>query len=138
LGGERHGTERGLYIQPTIVTGVTPDMTIAKEEVFGPVLAVLTFGSLDEAIALANDTCYGLSAAVWSKDIDVCLKAARRIDAGTVWVNTFLDGFAELPFGGFRDSGLGRELGHHAVEDYTEQKTVQLHIGDRKSWWLPK
>jgi betaine-aldehyde dehydrogenase len=138
LGGERHETERGLYLQPTIVTGVTPDMTIAREEVFGPVLSVLTFESVDEAIALANDTCYGLSAAVWSKDIDVCLKAARKIDAGTVWVNTFLDGFAELPFGGFRDSGLGRELGHHAVEDYTEQKTVQLHIGERQNWWLPK
>lgn len=138
LGGERHGTEPGLYIQPTIVTGVTSDMTIAREEVFGPVLSVLTFESVDEAIALANDTCYGLSAAVWSKDIDVCLKAARKIDAGTVWVNTFLDGFAELPFGGFRDSGLGRELGRHAVEDYTEQKTVQLHIGERTNWWLPK
>lgn len=138
LGGDRHETPRGLYLQPTIVTGVTPDMTLAREEVFGPVLAVLTFETVDEAIALANDTCYGLSAAVWSKDIDVCLKAARKIDAGTVWVNTFLDGFPELPFGGFRDSGLGRELGKHAVEDYTEQKTIQLHMGERQNWWLPK
>ncbi|MFK3817727.1 aldehyde dehydrogenase family protein [Pseudomonas sp. NPDC089407] len=138
LGGGRHETDRGLYLQPTIVTDVTPEMAIARDEVFGPVLAVLTFETVDEAIDLANDTCYGLSAAVWSKDIDTCLKAARRIDAGTVWVNTFLDGFPELPFGGFRDSGLGRELGLHAVEDYTEQKTIQLHIGERQNWWLPK
>ncbi|WAH61124.1 aldehyde dehydrogenase family protein [Pseudomonas silvicola] len=138
LGGDRQPSERGMYLQPTIVTGVTPQMTLAREEVFGPVLAVLTFSTLDEAIALANDTCYGLSAAVWSKDIDVCLKAARKIDAGTVWVNTFLDGFPELPFGGFGDSGLGRELGLNAVEDYTEQKTIQLHMGERQNWWLPK
>src|SRR5258707_1040039 len=84
----------------SIVTGVTTEMAIAREEVFGPVLSVLTFKDLDEAIAIANSTLYGLSAAVWSRDFSTCLEAARRIRAGTIWVNTFLEGHAELPFGG--------------------------------------
>jgi len=113
-------------------------MAIAKEEVFGPVLAMLTFDSLDAAVALANGTLYGLSAAVWSKDIGTCMTAARRIKAGTVWINTFLAGHAELPFGGFRESGIGRELGRFASEDYTETKTLHMHLGARTDWWLPR
>jgi acyl-CoA reductase-like NAD-dependent aldehyde dehydrogenase len=136
LGGSRAGT-RGMYIEPTVVTGVTRDMAIAKEEVFGPVLAVLSFTTLDEAIELANSTLYGLSAAVWSQDFSTCLTAARRIKAGTVWVNTFLEGHAELPFGGYRESGLGRELGRFATEDYTETKTLHMHLGPRTAWYLP-
>ncbi|WP_018151460.1 aldehyde dehydrogenase family protein [Leeia oryzae] len=138
LGGKRLPSGQGYYLEPTIITGVSPEMPVAKEEVFGPVLAVLTFKDVKDAIQLANSTCYGLSAAVWSKDMDVCLETARAIKAGTIWVNTFLDGYAELPFGGFGDSGLGRELGKSAVEDFTETKTVQLHIGPRRHWWLPK
>jgi betaine-aldehyde dehydrogenase len=127
----------GMYVEPTVVTGVTRDMTIAKEEVFGPVLAVLAFRDLDHAVELANSTLYGLSAAVWSRDFSTCLGAARRIRAGTVWVNTFLEGHAELPFGGYRESGIGRELGRFATEDYTETKTLQLHLGERTDWFLP-
>lgn len=138
LGGARYPGNDGLYLQPTVIRNVTPEMRVAREEVFGPVLAVLTFRDTEEAIRLANDTCYGLSAAVWSRDLDTCLAAARKIRAGTVWVNTFLDGYAELPFGGFGDSGVGRELGRLAVEDYTETKTVQLHTGPRQNWWLPR
>ncbi len=138
LGGQRYAGSEGLYLQPTVLSGVTADMTVAREEVFGPVLAVLAFRDLDHAVELANGTLYGLSAAVWSRDIDTCLGAARRIDAGTVWVNTFLDGYPELPFGGFKDSGVGRELGRQAVEDYTETKSVQLHMGPRTGWWLPR
>ena len=128
----------GMYVEPTVVTGVTRDMAIAGEEVFGPVLAVLTFKDLDEAIELANSTLYGLSAAVWSQDFTTCLMAARRIRAGTVWVNTFLEGHAELPFGGYHESGIGRELGRFATEDYTETKTLQLHLGARTDWYLPR
>jgi acyl-CoA reductase-like NAD-dependent aldehyde dehydrogenase len=128
----------GMYIEPTVVTGVQPDMAIAREEVFGPVLAVLTFKDLDEAVALANGTLYGLSAAVWSKDFTTCLTAARRIKAGTIWVNTFLEGHAELPFGGYHESGIGRELGRFATEDYTETKTLQMHLGARTDWYLPR
>ncbi len=137
LGGSRIDGE-GMYIEPTIVTGVTPDMDIAKEEVFGPVLSVLTFKDLDEAIELANSTLFGLSAAVWSQDFSTCITAARRINAGTVWVNTFLEGHAELPFGGYRESGIGRELGRASVEEYTETKTLHMHLGKRTNWYVPK
>jgi betaine-aldehyde dehydrogenase len=137
LGGAR--IERtGMYVEPTVVTGVTRDMAIAREEVFGPVLAVLSFKDLDEAVELANSTLYGLSAAVWSQDFSTCLSAARRIKAGTVWVNTFLEGHAELPFGGYHESGIGRELGRFATEDYTETKTLHMHLGARTDWYLPR
>lgn len=128
----------GRFIEPTVVAGVTRDMAIARVEVFGPVLAVLTFRDLDHAIALANDTLYGLSAAVWSRDVDTCIGAARRIRAGTVWVNTFLEGNAELPFGGYRESGIGRELGRFAAEDYTQTKTLHLRLGARTHWYVPR
>jgi betaine-aldehyde dehydrogenase len=137
LGGSRID-RTGMFVEPTIVTGVTPGMAIAREEVFGPVLSVLPFKTLDEAVALANGTLYGLSAAVWSRDFDTCLTAARRIKAGTVWVNTFLEGHAELPFGGYRESGIGRELGRNAAEDYTETKTLHMHLGERTGWWMPR
>jgi betaine-aldehyde dehydrogenase len=137
LGGSRVGS-RGMFVEPTVVTGVTPDMAIASEEVFGPVLSILTFDGLDEAVEIANSTLYGLSASVWSKDFSTCLGAARRIRAGTVWVNTFLEGHAELPFGGYRESGIGRELGRLATEDYTETKTLHMHLGERSSWYLPR
>jgi acyl-CoA reductase-like NAD-dependent aldehyde dehydrogenase len=113
-------------------------MAIAKEEVFGPVLSILTFESTAEAIALANGTLYGLSAAVWSRDFDTCVTVARGIKAGTVWINTFLEGHAELPFGGYRESGIGRELGRCAAEDYTESKTLHMHLGPRSDWYVPR
>lgn len=137
LGGKRYHAN-GLYLEPTIITDATPEMGIAREEIFGPVLVVIPFSDTQQAIDIANDTAYGLSAAVWSNDINTCLTVARGVDAGTVWVNTFLDGYPELPFGGFKSSGVGRELGKQAVEDYTETKTIQLHIGERKNWWLPR
>ena len=137
LGGAQMAST-GMFIEPTVVTGVTPQMAIAREEVFGPVLAVLTFNTLDEAIALANGTLYGLSAAIWSQDFTTCMTAARRIKAGTIWVNTFLEGHAELPFGGYRESGIGRELGRLATEDYTETKTLQMHLGPRTDWYVPR
>jgi betaine-aldehyde dehydrogenase len=137
LGGSRLDRP-GMFVEPTVITGVSCDMAIATEEVFGPVLAVLTFKTLDEAIAIANSTLYGLSAAVWSRDYSTCLTAARRIKAGTVWVNTFLEGHAELPFGGYHESGIGRELGRNACEDYTETKTLHMHLGERTQWWLPR
>ncbi|MDE3009520.1 MAG: aldehyde dehydrogenase family protein [Pseudomonadota bacterium] len=138
LGGSPIAAGHGQFIEPTVVTGVTPDMAVAREEVFGPVLAVLSFESVDDAVAIANSTLYGLSAAVWSQDFTTCMSAARRIRAGTIWINTFLEGHAELPFGGYRHSGIGRELGRFAAEDYTETKTLQMHLGPRTYWWLPR
>ena len=136
LGGGAPKTATGEFLEPTILTNLRPDMAVALEEVFGPVLSVLTFDSVEEAVTLANSTIYGLSASVWSKDIDTCLRVARQVQAGTVWINTFMDGFAELPFGGFKQSGIGRELGRNAVLDYTEEKTLHFHSGPRTSWWL--
>lgn len=135
IGGERMVSE-GLFMAPTIVDRVSPSMGIASDEVFGPVVTVLTFETLEQAIELANATSYGLSASVWSRDIDTAVGVGRGVRAGTVWVNTFMDGTPELPFGGYNQSGLGRELGHSAVADYTEEKTFHVHKGPRTSWWL--
>jgi betaine-aldehyde dehydrogenase len=138
LGGSRLRTPRGRFYQPTIFTGVKPNMSIAKEEIFGPVLSVLTFTDFDDAVRLANSTIYGLSAGIWTSDVDTALRGARAIRAGTVWVNSWMDGYAELPFGGVGASGVGRELGRQAIEAFTETKTIQLHIGERTNWWLPR
>ena len=135
-GGDARASNAGQYLDPTIVAGVTENMSIAREEVFGPVLSVLSFKTIEEALRIANDTPYGLSAGVWSKDIDTCMTVARGVRTGTVWVNTFMDGYPELPFGGYKQSGLGRELGRRAVEDYTEEKTIQFHRGQRTGWWV--
>lgn len=138
LGGRRLDSSAGHFMAPTVLGGVRPEMGIARDEVFGPVLAVLSFKTTDEAIALANGVEYGLSASVWSRDFDTCMSVSRRLRAGTVWTNTFMDGAAELPFGGYRQSGLGRELGRNAVADYTEEKTLHLHCGPRTAWWLAR
>lgn len=135
IGGDRLATSAGDYLAPTILADVTDDMAVAREEVFGPVLSVLSFDTMDEAIRIANNTSYGLSAGVWSADIDTCMSVGRGVRAGTVWINTFMDGYPELPFGGYKQSGLGRELGKRAVEDYTEEKTLQIHQGPRTGWW---
>jgi betaine-aldehyde dehydrogenase len=135
LGGQPLQIPNGRFIEPTIFDGVSPDMAIAKEEIFGPVLSVLTFDTAEQAIEIANGTPYGLSASIWTRDFDTALSASRRIRAGTVWVNTFMDGYPELPFGGYKESGQGRELGRFAIEEFTELKTIQLHLGPRTSWW---
>jgi acyl-CoA reductase-like NAD-dependent aldehyde dehydrogenase len=137
-GGEPLDLGMGQFMSPTILTAVRAEMAVAREEVFGPVLSVLTFETLDEAVGIANAIDYGLSASVWSTNIDNCIAVGRRVRAGTVWMNTFMDGASELPFGGYRQSGLGRELGRHAVEDYTETKTLNMHLGPRTSWWMPR
>ena len=138
FGGEALDLGMGQYMAPTILSGVTKDMAVAREEVFGPVLSVLTFETTEEAIQIANSIDYGLSAGVWSSSFDTCMTIGRKVRAGTIWMNTFMDGTPELPFGGFRQSGLGRELGKHAVEDYTETKTLNMHIGRRTGWWMPR
>jgi acyl-CoA reductase-like NAD-dependent aldehyde dehydrogenase len=135
-GGARLASNAGQYLDPTIVRNVTEDMAIAREEVFGPVLSVLTFETIEKALHIANNTPYGLSAGVWSASIDNCMSVARGVRSGTVWVNTFMEGYPELPFGGYKQSGLGRELGKRAVEDYTEEKTIQFHRGQRTGWWV--
>ncbi|MFP7571093.1 aldehyde dehydrogenase family protein [Marivita sp. S2033] len=126
------------FYQPTIIRGVTPDMAIAREEVFGPVLSVLTFRTLEEAIALTNDASYGLSAGVWSDNVHTCLEFARRAQAGTVWTNTWMDGFPELAFGGVKQSGQGREIGSYGFEEFLEVKSLVMRIGRTREPWVKK
>jgi aldehyde dehydrogenase (NAD+) len=121
--------DKGFFIEPTIFGEVKNDMRIAREEIFGPVLSVLTFDDVDEVIEQANNNPYGLAAAVWTSDIKKAHSVSRRLKAGTVWINTYGLMDASLPFGGYKSSGFGRELGAHAIEHYTELKTVWLNMG---------
>jgi acyl-CoA reductase-like NAD-dependent aldehyde dehydrogenase len=123
--------ERGFWVEPTIFTDVRNDMKIAREEIFGPVLAVIRSESTDQAIQIANDTEYGLSAGVWSTDNQRALDVAGQLEAGTVWVNDWHMVNAAYPFGGYKQSGLGRELGPHALDEYTEEKFVHLDLSGR-------
>ena len=121
--------DKGFFIEPTIFGDVKNDMKIAREEIFGPVLSVLTFDDIDEVIEQANNNPYGLAAAVWTSDVKKAHSVSRRLKAGTVWINTYGLMDASLPFGGYKSSGFGRELGAHAIEHYTELKTVWLNMG---------
>ncbi len=129
-GGEAARTETGGYfVQPTIFDGVTPEMTIAREEIFGPVLAVIEFDGEDEAIEIANNTIYGLAAAVWSKDISRAHRMARALQAGTIWVNCWdPTGDLSIPFGGYKQSGFGRDKSLHALDKYTNLKTTWVQL----------
>lgn len=126
----------GQFYQPTVIRDVTPDMAIAQEEVFGPVLVVLTFRSLDQAIALTNASTYGLSAGVWSENVHTCLHFARHAQAGTIWTNTWMDGFPELAFGGMKQSGQGREIGSYGFDEFLEVKSLVMRIGRTRTPWV--
>jgi aldehyde dehydrogenase (NAD+) len=122
------GTGKGYFLQPTIFDGVTPEMTIAREEIFGPVLAAIDFADIDEAIARANQSTYGLAAAVWTRDIKKAHYVARKLQAGTVWINTYNVYDTAAPFGGYKQSGFGREMSMHALEHYTQVKSVWVDL----------
>jgi len=126
-GGDRFG-DRGYYVQPTVFADVRDDMAIATDEIFGPVMQVLKFKELGEVIDRANATDYGLAAAVWTKDITKAHAIADRVRAGTIWVNCYDVFDAAAPFGGFKSSGIGRELGAAAIKNYTESKTVTIAL----------
>jgi acyl-CoA reductase-like NAD-dependent aldehyde dehydrogenase len=123
--------ERGYWIEPTIFTGVTNDMRIAREEIFGPVLSVIRYSTQAEAIAIANDTAYGLSAAVWSNDLEQAQEVAAKLRAGTVWINDVHQVDPKCPFGGYKQSGLGREIGPDALKEYCEVKHVHMDLTGR-------
>jgi acyl-CoA reductase-like NAD-dependent aldehyde dehydrogenase len=129
LGGGAALTETGgYYIEPTLFDGVDSSMTIAREEIFGPVLSTLTFKTTEEAFKIANDTIYGLASAIWTRDISTAMKAARSIKAGSVWINCFDAGDITTPFGGFKQSGFGRDKSLHALEKYTDLKSVWIDL----------
>jgi len=129
-GGERAdiGTGKGYFVKPTIFDDVQPDMRIAREEIFGPVLATIRFNDAEDAVAKANATVYGLAAAVWTRDITKAHRIARSIKAGTVWINTYNLYDPALPFGGFKESGFGRDQGKDALEKYTQTKSVWVAL----------
>jgi aldehyde dehydrogenase (NAD+) len=131
-GGARasYGNGRGCFVEPTVFDAVRNDMTIAREEIFGPVLATIEFADIEEAVREANSNPYGLAAAVWTRDISKAHRIARRLEAGTVWINTYNNYDAASPFGGYKMSGYGRELGRAALESYTQTKSVWVNLKD--------
>jgi aldehyde dehydrogenase (NAD+) len=131
LGGERSQANggKGFFVGPTIFDRVRPEMTIAREEIFGPVLTVIPFADMEEAMRIAHDTEYGLAAAVWTRDIGKAHRAAHRLRAGTVWINTYHNLDTGSPFGGYKQSGYGRELGRYALDLYTQVKSVWVSLG---------
>ena len=137
--GDRDGAQRwtletpglslpGHFVAPTIFTGGDSAMSIAQEEIFGPVLCVQPFDGFHDAVALANSTRYGLAAGIWTRDISKAMQFARHVAAGNIEVNTFLAGVPELPIVGHRDSGLGSERGRNAVQEFTDLKTFKLQL----------
>jgi aldehyde dehydrogenase (NAD+) len=127
-GGSRPGGT-GFFVEPTVFADVTREMSIGREEVFGPVLAVAPFADEDEAVRMANDTPYGLAAGVWTSDLRRAHRVAHAIRAGTVWINAYRTVGPMAPFGGFKASGMGRENGLEALHEYTEVKTVWVELG---------
>jgi acyl-CoA reductase-like NAD-dependent aldehyde dehydrogenase len=119
----------GYFVPPTIFADASNDVTIAREEIFGPVMTVIPFSDVDEVIRLSNDNDYGLAAAVWTRDITKALTTARALRAGTVWINDTQPAPTEAPWGGYKQSGIGRELGAHGVEDYLEAKHIYINLG---------
>jgi aldehyde dehydrogenase (NAD+) len=126
-GGERHG-DKGYFIQPTIFSNVTPDMKIMREEIFGPVAALAKFKTEEEVIALGNDSNYGLAAAVHTNDLNTAIRVSNSLKAGTVWVNCYNMLTHQVPFGGYKESGIGRELGEAALANYTQNKSVAIRL----------
>ena len=128
-GGSRKGS-KGFFVEPTVFADVKDDMTIAKEEIFGPVMSIMKFKDIDEVIARANNSNYGLGAGVVTKDLNKALKISNALRAGTVYVNCYDVFDANTPFGGYKDSGIGRELGEYGLHNYLETKTVVMKRPD--------
>jgi phenylacetaldehyde dehydrogenase len=126
-GGGRYG-DKGYFVEPTVLTNTTPDMKVVREEIFGPVVVAAPFSDLDEIAAVANDTEYGLGAGIWTRDIGKAHAMAKKLRAGTVWINCYNVFDASLPFGGYKQSGWGREMGHEVLNNYTEVKAVTAQL----------
>lgn len=128
-GGVPEGLEKGAYVAPTIFTGVTNDMAIAREEIFGPVASIIAFDTFEEAVAIANDTSFGLAAGIWTSDLGKAHRFARDVEAGMVYINSYMNGDMQFPFGGWKESGNGRDKCFDALVSYTQTKGVWATIG---------
>ena len=137
-GGERY-TEgecaKGYFMRPTIFDDCTPDMTIVRQEIFGPVVTIQTFKTVDEAIAMANDTDYGLAGGIFTYDLVTALKVVKEVRAGITWINAYNPTFNEAPWGGYKMSGIGRELGVHGLDEYQEIKQVNINLTPGAPGW---
>lgn len=122
---------KGFFITPTVFTGVKPSMKIFKEEVFGPFVVIVSFKTEDDALEMANDSSYGLGSAVFTQDITRAHRVAKRIEAGMVWINSSNDSDYRIPFGGVKQSGIGRELGEAGLAGYTQTKAVHVNMGTK-------
>lgn len=129
IGGERHG-DKGYFIQPTIFSNVSSEMKIMQEEIFGPVCSIGKFSTEEEAIKLGNATTYGLASAVHTSNLNTAIRVSSALRAGTVWINQYNMLHHQLPFGGYKESGIGRELGEAALANYSQTKTVSIRLGD--------
>ncbi len=132
-----NGCDKGSFVQPTLITNVTNDMRVAQEEIFGPVAVVIKFKTEDEVVAMANDSTYGLGGAVWSKDIHRALRVARNIETGRMWVNTYNQIPEGAPFGGYKQSGIGRENDKAILDAYSQTKNIMINLNDAPSGFYP-
>jgi acyl-CoA reductase-like NAD-dependent aldehyde dehydrogenase len=138
IGGDHGGLSNGHFLAPTVVVGAPAQTALLREETFGPVAPIVPVDSLDEAIALANGTRFGLGANVYTRDLATAVRCMRELNAGTVWINDPLTDNDAGPFGGFKQSGLGRELGREGLEAFQETKHVHMETRiERKDWWYP-
>uniref|UniRef100_A0A1X7V480 Aldehyde dehydrogenase domain-containing protein n=1 Tax=Amphimedon queenslandica TaxID=400682 RepID=A0A1X7V480_AMPQE len=131
-GGNRVG-DKGFFVEPTVFTNVNDEMTIAKEEIFGPVMQIMKFKTIDEVIERSNRSLYGLAAAIFTKNLDNALMLAQGLQAGSVWINCHNVFLVQSPFGGFKESGIGRELSEYALHEYTEVKNITIRIPQKNS-----
>jgi len=134
-GGRPAGIKKGYFFEPTVIADVEPGSTIACEEIFGPIVAVIPFKTEEEAVMIANDTVYGLAGGIWTRDIKRALRVAKAVKAGYLWVNTYGGIVPETPYGGFKQSGIGKELGTDGLDMYLETKAVNIYIGDKIPGW---
>ncbi len=134
-GGRPKELKKGYFFEPTVLADVTPKATVACEEIFGPIVAVIPFKTDEEAISIANDTVYGLAGGIWTENLKRAIRTAKAIKAGYLWVNTYGGIIPETPYGGFKQSGIGKELGSDGLDMYLEKKTVNIFIGDKIPSW---
>jgi acyl-CoA reductase-like NAD-dependent aldehyde dehydrogenase len=139
-GGERissGGLEKGYFLRPTLLADVTNDMRVAREEIFGPVAVIIKFKTEDEVVAMANDSVYGLGGAVWTRDINKAIRVARAVETGRMWINTYNQVPAGAPFGGYKQSGIGRETHKVILEHYTQMKNIMINLNEGPSGFYP-